>query len=141
MSKSELKITSCIVRFMYSKRMRDFATVSVCVAASVIAACATKPEIAKSVNYQCDDGTEFSVSFTEKGFTTMRGGRNSMHRYEIRKVAANITLADGTLVTLPAQKVASGFMYSDGRYSFRGKNNEAKWVVGKMAAEHCIVNQ
>ena len=124
---------------MQTKISKLSTIISTCIAFCFVAACTTLPADAKNVRYACDRGTELSVNFTEKGFTTMRGGRNSMHRYEVKKVAANITLADGTLITLPVQKVASGFMYSNGRYTLRGKSNEAMWSVGKMAAENCII--
>ncbi len=104
-----------------------------------ISACATNATGEKSVRYLCDRGTDLHVGYTKKGFTTMRGGRNSMHRYEERNVAANITLQDGTLIILPVQKAASGFMFSNGRYTFSSQNNEVMWSVGKMAAERCEV--
>ncbi|MES2636738.1 MAG: MliC family protein, partial [Pseudomonadota bacterium] len=98
--------------------------------AATLGACATKPAIANKINYQCDRGSVFSVTFVEKGITTVRGGRSSIPRYEVKNVAANITLADDTLITLPAQTTASGFMYSNGKYTFRGKGDEAMWSVG-----------
>lgn len=104
----------------------------------IISACATTPAPAKTISYQCDRGTNLNVTFTEQGFTTVRGGRNSIPRYEIKNVAANITLADGTSITLAAQEVASGFMYSNGKYSLRGKGDEAMWSVGRMLAEQCL---
>jgi membrane-bound inhibitor of C-type lysozyme len=124
---------------MPTEIIKIVAIILTCITSSFISACATSPADAKIVHYECDRGTELAVTFTEKGFTTMRGGRNSMHRYEVKKVAAHITLKDGTLVTLPIQKAASGFMYSNGRYALRGKNDEAMWSVGKMAAEHCVI--
>jgi membrane-bound inhibitor of C-type lysozyme len=116
-----------------------FVVISACITTCFIGACATLPADAKSVHYQCDRGTELSVTFTKKGFTTMRGGKNAIRIYEEKNVAANITLADGTLITLPVQKVASGFMYSNGKYTFRGKGDEAMWSVGRMAAERCEI--
>lgn len=124
---------------MQTKLIKAIAITFAGIATCFIGACATLPADTKGVHYACDRGTELAVRFTEKGFTTMRGGRNSMHRYEVKKVAANISLVDGTLIILPVQKVASGFMYSNGRYTLRGKNNEAMWSVGKMAAELCVI--
>jgi membrane-bound inhibitor of C-type lysozyme len=109
-----------------------------CIISCFIGACATSP-VDAIVHYECDRGTELAVTFIEKGFTTMRGGRNSMHRYEVKKVAVNVSMEDGSLITLPIHKVASGFMFSNGRYTLRGKNDEAMWSVGKMAAEHCVI--
>lgn len=113
--------------------------VSIGIATSIIGACMTSPKIAKPTHYVCDRGTGFSVTYTEKGFTTVRGGRNSMPKYELKNVAANITLSDGTLITLPVQKTSSGFMFSNGRHTFRGEGNEAMWSVGRMLAERCEV--
>lgn len=124
---------------MQTKLIKAIAITFAGIATCFIGACATLHADAKGVHYACDRGTELAVRFTEKDFTTMRGGRNSMHRYEVKKVAANISLVDGTLIILPVQKVASGFMYSNWRYTLRGKNNEAMWSVGKMAAELCVI--
>jgi len=124
---------------MQRKKIRIFALSLICVTAGIISACATTPKAIKTTHYACDRGTNFSVTYTEKGISTVRGGRNSMPRYEIKNVAANITLADGTLITLLVQKTASGFMYSNGKHTFRGEGNEAMWSVGRMLAERCEV--
>ena len=105
----------------------------------LLGACASTPE-AKNIAYTCDRGTNFIVNYTKKGFTTMRNGKNGIHRYEVKNIAANITLADGTLLSLPVQKIASGFMFSNGKYTFSGKDNKASWAVGKMLAEQCEIN-
>jgi len=123
----------------HSTRIKVFALTFVCITAGIISACATTPKAIKTTHYTCDRGTNFSVTYTEKGISTVRGGRNSMPRYEIRNVAANITLADGTLITLPVQKTPSGFMYSNGKHTFRGEGNEAMWSVGRMLAERCEI--
>jgi len=107
--------------------------------ACLLSACATAPK-AKNIAYSCDRGTQFTVTYIKKGFTTMRGGKNSFHRYEERNVAADVTLADGTNMTLPAQKVNSGFMFSNGRYTLSGDGNKASWAVGKMLSESCYTN-
>ena len=105
----------------------------------LLGACASTPE-AKNIAYTCDRGTNFIVNYTKKGFTTMRNGKNGIHRYEVKNIAANITLADGTILSLPVQKIASGFMFSNGKYTFSGKDNKASWAVGKMLAEQCEIN-
>lgn len=78
-----------------------------------------------------------SVVFNYTYVSVVRGGRNGMHRVEKRLTGASLTLADGTLLELPAQKIAAGFMVSNGQYTLRGKGREATWSVGKMAAENC----
>ena len=105
----------------------------------LLGACASTPE-AKNIAYTCDRGTNFIVNYTKKGFTTMRNGKNGIHRYEVKNIAANITLADGTILSLPVQKIASGFKFSNGKYTFSGKGNKASWAVGKMLAEQCEIN-
>ena len=112
-------------------------TALICITAFLLTNCTTTSKTAKNVHYECDRGSQLNVTFTEKGVTTIRGGRNSMPRYEIKNVAANVTLPDGSVIILPVQKVASGFMYSNGKYSLRGEGNEAMWAVGRMLAERC----
>ena len=109
----------------------------ICITACLLTNCTTNPKTPKNVHYECDRGSQLNVTFTEKGVTTIRGGRNSMPRYEIKNVAANVTLADGSVIILPVQKVASGFMYSNGKYTLRGEGDEAMWAVGRMLAERC----
>ena len=121
------------------KNPHTFLVLLSCLAVGLISACTTTPEPAKNIHYECDRGTHLNVTFIEKGVSTMRGGRNSMSRYEIKKVAANVTLSDGSVITLPVQKVASGYMYGNGRYSLRVEGNEAMWSVGRMLAERCLV--
>lgn len=121
---------------MQYRRMRTLIIVFVFFSAGLLGACASTPE-AKNIAYSCDRGTNFTVSYTKKGFTTTRGGRNHSHRYEERNVAANITLTDGSTISLPAQKVDSGFMFSNGRYTFNGEGNKTSWAVGRMLAENC----
>lgn len=106
---------------------------------SLLGACASVPEV-DNIDYACDRGTQFNVVYTKKGVTTMRNGKNGIHRYEIKNIAANITLQDGTLITLPAQKAGSGFAFSNGQYTLSGKDNNASWIVGKMLAERCQIN-
>lgn len=124
---------------MMQHKKTIFVILLIAVTASFISACTTKPIEKKPRYYACDRGTNFNVTYTEKGFTTVRGGRNSMPKYEIKNVAANITLADGTFITLPVQETASGYMYSNGKHTFRGEGNEAMWSVGRMLAEQCEV--
>ncbi|PPC95274.1 MAG: hypothetical protein CTY33_00550 [Methylotenera sp.] len=103
----------------------------------LISACATTPKANPVVQYQCERGTQLSVVFNHTYVSVVRGGRNSMHRVEKRTTGASVTLADGTSLELPAQKVTSGFSMSNGKYTLRGKDSEASWSVGRMAAENC----
>ncbi len=124
---------------MQYRKMRILVIAFVFFSAGVLGACASTPE-AKNIAYSCDRGTKFTVNYTKKGFTTTRGGRNHSHRYEERNIAATITLSDGTTIILPAQKVDSGFMFSNGRYTFNGEGNKANWAVGRMLAEVCQIS-
>lgn len=72
---------------------------------------------AADIKYACEDGTVLTVSFSE--------------------AAANITIPDGTKVSLPQQQAASGFWYSDGRHEIRGKGEELQFAVGRMAPVTC----
>lgn len=99
-----------------------------------LTACATVPSIDAStpppppppmgpisdVVYNCVDGTRFSVYFHEN--------------------AATVTLADGTKLELPQQRVASGMHYATPRHDFRGKGTEATWTVGRMVPTQCRAN-
>lgn len=67
----------------------------------------------------------------------MRGGRNSIPRYQQKPVAIEVVLTDGKTLSLPIQIVASGFMYGDQHYALRGKGHEALWFVGDNPGEHC----
>jgi membrane-bound inhibitor of C-type lysozyme len=91
------------------------------------------------VQYQCDRGAQLRVTFNHKNVSVVRGGRGGYHRVEKRTTGATIALADGTAITLPAQKVASGFMLSNGQHTLRGKGNEATWAVTGMAVEECVI--
>ncbi len=119
--------------------MHTLIFVFICLSAGLLGACASTP-VAKNIAYTCDRGTNFIVNYTKKGFTTMRNGKNGIHRYEVKNIAANITLADGTILLLPVQKISSGFIFSNGKYTFSGKDNKASWAVGRMLAEQCEIS-
>lgn len=105
-----------------------------------LAACSTTQPTKKQVIYQCERGSNLDVTFVERSYSTIHGGRHSKVRHHKRATAAIVNISENQAVTLPAEKVASGFMYSNGRYTLRGKGNEAIWSIGKMADEHCVVN-
>jgi membrane-bound inhibitor of C-type lysozyme len=68
--------------------------------------------------YRCEDSSHFFVRFS--------GDR------------ADVTLSDGTKLSLPQQRAASGTWYSSGRYDLRGKGREATWTVGRKVPVKCI---
>jgi membrane-bound inhibitor of C-type lysozyme len=68
--------------------------------------------------YRCEDGSHFFVRFSGD--------------------AADVTLSDGTKLSLPQQRAASGIWYSSGRYDLRGKGREATWTVGRKVPVKCV---
>lgn len=107
-----------------------------CITAA-IAACGTLTPTAVHKVYQCEQGTTLAVTFITQDVTTMRGGRNSIPRYQQKPVAIEVILADGKTFTLPIQTAASGFRYGDRHYTLRGKGNEALWFVGDRPGQRC----
>lgn len=80
----------------------------------------------KSVKYTCNRDTKLSVNFTSK---------NS----EGDKKIAIINDFGKQAIILPHKAVASGFLYSNGKYVLRGKGVKATWTVGRMAPFQCSV--
>ena len=79
-----------------------------------------------NVIYTCSRGTRLSVNFT------------STHN----KNDENIAIINGfgkQAIILASKDVASGFLYSNGKYTLRGKDNKATWTVGRMADFHCTI--
>jgi membrane-bound inhibitor of C-type lysozyme len=68
--------------------------------------------------YRCEDGSHFFVRFSGD--------------------AAEVTLSNGTKLSLPQQRAASGIWYSSGRYDLRGKGREAIWTVGRKVPVKCV---
>jgi membrane-bound inhibitor of C-type lysozyme len=104
----------------------------------LLGACATTPTVSPSVQYHCSQGAQLNVMFNHKYVSVVRGGRGGTHYMQKKFIGASVTLVDGTLLELPAQKVASGFMVSNGQYTLRGKGSEAKWAVVGAAEEECL---
>ena len=42
-------------------------------------------------------------------------------------------------IILPNKAVASGFLYSNGKYILRGKGEQVTWTVGRMTPFQCSV--
>jgi len=110
------------------------------ISALALTACSTTQPTKKQIVYHCDRGTTLNVTFVERSYSTIRGGRQNRLRHHKQVTAAVVKFTAEDVVTLPAEKVASGFMYSNGRYTLRGKGNEAMWTVGKMLDEHCVAD-
>jgi membrane-bound inhibitor of C-type lysozyme len=78
------------------------------------------------VKYTCTRDTKLSVTFTAS---------NS----DSDKKIAIINGFGEQAIIIPNVAVASGFLYSNGKYSLRGKGKKASWTVGRMASFHCSV--
>jgi len=79
-----------------------------------------------NVKYTCSRNTKLSVNFT----STID---------EIEQTVAIINGYGEQSITLPKKTVASGFLYSNGKYTLRGKGDKASWTVGRMAPFQCSV--
>lgn len=80
----------------------------------------------KNVKYTCNRNTKLSVNFT---FTSN----------ESDKKIAIINGFGKQAIILPKKAVASGFLYSNGKYSLHGKGEQATWTVGRMMPFQCSV--
>ena len=76
------------------------------------------------VKYTCTRDTQLSVTFTAS---------NS----ESDKKIAIINGFGEQAIIIPNVAVASGFLYSNGKYSLRGKGKQASWTVGRMTSFQC----
>jgi membrane-bound inhibitor of C-type lysozyme len=100
--------------------------------------CSSTPPAPENIVYQCDRGTALNVTLIRKGKTIMRGGKQSIPHYVLQIVAAQVTLADGTILTLPKLALKSGVTFSNGRYTLTKQNDRAYWSVGRMMSEQCF---
>jgi hypothetical protein len=71
----------------------------------------------QAVTLSCDDGTTLNGLFDEAG--------------------VEITMADGTKVKLPQKDDDNGFLYTDGKFTLKGDDSSASWIVGKKAPVAC----
>lgn len=72
-----------------------------------------------AIVYRCDRGEDISVVFPSSA-----EGSASL-------------LLKGNTIELPKQSAMSGFLYSNGRYSLRGKGEELLLEIGRMAPIKC----
>ncbi|MGD9602198.1 MAG: MliC family protein [Gammaproteobacteria bacterium] len=98
-------------------------TMSGLVLAVMLGACADDdpaPTIAemRTVTYGCDDGVSIEV------------------RYFPREQVAMLE-RDGQSMELRQQPAASGFLYGDGRYALRGKEDDLTLEIGRRAPIGC----
>jgi membrane-bound inhibitor of C-type lysozyme len=86
-----------------------------------LAGCSSVPTAPAPVVYSCDDGSVLRAQFGAE--------------------VVVITLADGTALSLPQQRVASGIWYATPQYTLRGKGDEATWTVGRRTPVACQVRR
>lgn len=94
------------------------------VAACLATACASEPRI--------DDGVPGD---REVGFSCSNGPDLSVRFFPAKGVA--ILLRNGETVELQQQPSGSGFTYSNGRTSIRGKGDDLTVEIGRMAPLQC----
>ncbi|MFT7006593.1 MAG: membrane-bound inhibitor of C-type lysozyme [Cocleimonas sp.] len=80
----------------------------------------------ENVKYTCNRDTLLSVTFS-----TPNSGND--------KKIAIINSFGNQAIILPNKVAASGFLYSNGKYSLRGKGKQATWTIGRMAPFRCSV--
>lgn len=80
----------------------------------------------KNVIYACSRNITLSVNFTYSSSINQQ----------------NLAIINGVgkqSIILPSKTVASGFLYTNGKYSLRGEGKQASWAVGRMAPFQCSV--
>ncbi|MGJ8620013.1 MAG: MliC family protein [Methylophilaceae bacterium] len=105
-----------------------------------LTACSSSQVTKKQLVYQCERGSVLDVTIVERVYPTSLKGRHSKMRHLTHATAAIVNINGEQIVTLPMAEIASGFKYSNGRYTLHGKGNEAIWTVGKMVDEQCVAD-
>jgi len=78
------------------------------------------------IEYNCDNNRQISISFT------------SINKNNIKQDIAIINSQGNQPIILATKQVASGFLYTNEKYTLKGKGNEAQWTIGKMMPIKCI---
>ena len=87
----------------------------------------TQKPSTENIKYTCNRGTTLSINFTSTG-------------NESDKRTAIINGFGKQAIILPNKTVASGFLYSNGKYTLRGKGDHATWTVGRMVPFQCSID-
>ena len=80
-------------------------------------ACTSAEESGRQVKFACENGEEVELHFKSPGIVVL--------------------LRNGETKELKQQPAASGFLYSKGHFSVRGKGDELSVEVGKMVPLEC----
>lgn len=75
--------------------------------------------------YRCDDASGFTAEFVGAGVDAAGGGR------------VILRFPDGSVVVLPQQPAASGFLYATPQHALRGKDNVATYTIGRRTPVNC----
>ena len=78
------------------------------------------------LKYTCARGAKLSINFT------------STNNKNDKAIAIINGFGKQTLI-LPNKEVASGFLYTNGKYTLRGIGNQATWTVGRMTPFPCSI--
>ena len=80
----------------------------------------------KNIKYTCSRDTKLSINFISSS-------------NESNKRTAIINGFGKQAIILSNKMVASGFLYSNGKYTLRGEGEHATWTVGRMVPFQCSV--
>jgi membrane-bound inhibitor of C-type lysozyme len=86
----------------------------------------TQKSTTENIEYTCNRDTTLLVNFTATD----------------NEKDNNIVIINGfgqQPIILPNKVVASGFLYSNGKYSLRGRGKQATWTIGRMAPLRCSI--
>jgi membrane-bound inhibitor of C-type lysozyme len=86
----------------------------------------TQKTSTKNIKYTCNRDTTLSINFISSS-------------NESDKSTAIINGFGKQAIILSNKTVASGFLYSNGKYTLRGKGDHAIWTVGRMVPFQCSV--
>jgi membrane-bound inhibitor of C-type lysozyme len=86
----------------------------------------TQKASTKNIKYACSRDTTLSINFISTG-------------KESNKSTAIIDGFGKQAIILPNKTVASGFLYSNGKYTLSGKGDHATWTVGRMVPFQCSI--
>ena len=79
------------------------------------------------IHYNCGNNREISVSFTSIN------KKNSLQNTVI------VNSQGSKPIILAAKQVTSGFLYTNGKYTFTGKGNDVQWTIGRMMPMKCTI--
>ncbi len=85
------------------------------------------------------DGATNSQDYNEVAYNCEREGRVLVRFYKNEELA--ILIRNDELFELPQQPTGSGFYYTNGKVGIRGKGDEMRLEIGRMAPIHCQIEK